>query len=354
MDAPTVETLRRASYLTTPSTQLVIRRSATQALRRFARLKLVFALTLAALVLADLACRFVIGLGDPPLYETDPTMQYLLQPSKTYYRFHGKFSVNRYSMRADDFPAQKSSPNELRVLVVGDSVVYGGVRVDQHEIATEILKRDLEKSLGRPIVVANASAKGWGPPSELAYVRKFGIFNADVVILELSSHDYADVPTLVPVVGISPDFPNKKPLFALTDLLQTYLLPRYFQVGAAQVSVDKGFTTKAGSESEISECRAAERAFFTFARNRGAKVVLVQHLTQPELTGAYQPGYYANQAVALEEHVPYVDDADELRDKSKRGENPFYPGDPIHLNQWGQPVLAHALRQAVNLALKAN
>ena len=31
-------------------------------------------------------------------------MEYLLQPSKTYYRFHNRFAVNRYGMRADDFP----------------------------------------------------------------------------------------------------------------------------------------------------------------------------------------------------------------------------------------------------------
>ena len=155
------------------------------------------------LFVLEIISRFAIGLGNPPLYQADAAMEYLLQPSRTYYRFHKRFSVNQYGMRADDFPPRKSTPNELRVLVVGDSIVYGGVRIDQSEIDTELLKRALQQQLGRPVVVGNASAKSWGPPNELAYLKRYGTLDADVVILELSSHDYADAPTFVPVVGVS-------------------------------------------------------------------------------------------------------------------------------------------------------
>ena len=184
-------------------------------------------------------CRFGIGLGDPPLYQADEAIEYLLQPSKTYRRFHHRFSVNRYSMRADDFSPKKSGPEELRVLVIGDSVVYGGVLIDQHDIDTEILKRDLQQQLGRPVVVGNASAKSWGPPNELAYLERFGTLDADVVVLELSSGDYADAPTFVPTVGISADYPNRKPRSAVADLFGTYLLPRYFHYGVTPTGIDK-------------------------------------------------------------------------------------------------------------------
>ena len=183
----------------------------------FVRLVCVF---IVALVGSEIFCRFVIGLGDPPLYVADPKMEYLLQPSKTYYRFHKRFAVNQYSMRSDDFPPQKSDARELRVLVIGDSVIYGGVRIDQADIDTEILKRSLQKELGRPVVVGNASAKSWGPPNELAYLERFGTLQADVVILELSSHDYADAPTFAAVVGVAAAYPDKKPILALTDLFK--------------------------------------------------------------------------------------------------------------------------------------
>jgi len=283
-------------------------------------------------------------------------MEFLLQPSKTYYRFHNRFSVNRYSMRADDFPPQKSGHNELRVLVVGDSIVYGGVRLDQADIGTEILKRNLQQEFARPVVVGNASAKGWGPPDELEYLKRYGTLDADVVILELSSHDYEDAPQFAPLVGISPAYPDKKPFGALTDLFKTYVLPRYLRQGSAPAGVDMLPTNISivPSQRNIAECSKAERELFSLARSNHAKVVLVQHLSAPELAGQYQPGYYVNQAIAKERSVPYVDDADELRTRMKSGESPFYEGDPLHLNRSGQEPLAHALQRAVHLALESN
>jgi hypothetical protein len=328
-------------------------RSPPRALTRKLALR-VAAIAVILLVAAELVCRFAIGLGDPPLYQADAKMEYLLQPSKIYHRFHNRFAVNQYSMRADDFPPKKSSPNELRIIVVGDSIVYGGVRIDQSDIDTEILKRDLQQQFGRPVVVGNASAKSWGPPNELAYLERYGTLDADVVVLELSSHDYADAPTFVPVVGISADYPDKKPVLALSDLFETYVLPRYFHFGTTPAGIDKTMINAVHSEQDIAECRDAEREFFRFAHAHQAKIALVQHLSLPELSGNYQPGYYANQTVAKEENVPYVDDANELRDKLKLGESAFYPGDLLHLNRSGQPILAHALQKAVNLALKGN
>ncbi len=302
-------------------------------------------------VSAELFCRFVLGLGDPTLYQADSSMEYVLQPSKTYYRFHHRFSVNRYSMRADDFPPHKSTSDEFRVLVVGDSVIYGGARIDQRDIDTEILKQDLHQQLGRPVVVGNASAKSWGPPNELAYLQHFGTLDADVVILELSSHDYADAPTFIPVVGITADYPDKKPALAISDLFQTYLLPRLFGIGSTPAGVDRTMINTAQSQHDIDECRDAESGVFSYARAHYAKVALMQHLSLTELVGKYQPGYVANQAVARAAHVPYVDDADELRMDLRAGHSPFYAGDPLHLNRLGQVVLAHTLHQAVNLAL---
>jgi hypothetical protein len=322
--------------------------------QRGSRFRFFLVAILATAVAAELFCRFIAGLGDPPLYQADPAMEYLLQPAKTYHRFHHRFSVNAYGMRADDFPPHKSSPKELRVLIVGDSVVYGGVRIDQRLIDTEILKRNLQRQYHRPVVIGNASAKSWGPPNELAYLKRFGIFDADVVVLELSSHDYADAPTFIPVVGISGDYPGVRPWFAITDLLRTYVLPAYFHWGVTPPEVDRTNITTAESERDIAVCREAERAIFTFAREHNAKVALVQHLSLPEVNGAGQPGYFANQAVAQAEQVPFTDDAGDLRAQLKAGKNPFFKGDPLHLNGLGQIVLARTLQRAVAQALQSN
>lgn len=321
---------------------------------KISKTKIILLLVVIGFISSELFCRFVIGLGDPPLYQADPAMEYLLQPSKTYHRFHRRFAVNQYSMRSDDFLPQKSTPEELRVLVIGDSVVYGGVMIDQDDIDTEILKRNLQHQFGRQVVVGNASAKSWGPPNELAYLERYGTLDADVIVLELSSHDYADAPTFVPVVGISASYPNKKPWSALADLFGTYLLPRYLHYGVTPAGIDKNLINSVSSESDIAWCRRAERDFFLYARAHHTKVALVQHLTLPEVTGVYEPGYAANQEVAKQENVPYVDDADELRAELKSGHSPYHSGDTIHLNRLGQEILARTLQRAISLALKNN
>jgi hypothetical protein len=321
--------------------------------KRRSIIKILVLVAVIVFAVSELVCRYAIGLGDPPLYQADGQMEYLLQPSKTYHRFHNMISVNRYGMRADEFPPIKSTADEFRVLVVGDSIVYAGVRIDQAEIDTEILGRDLQHDLGRPVVVGNASAKSWGPPNELAYLQRYGTLDADVVILELSSHDYADAPTFVPVVGISADYPDKRPPFALVDLFETYLLPRYLHIGVTPPGVDVTMINTSPSEKDIAECREAEREFFRFARIHKAKVALAQHLSLPELTGKYEVGYYANQEVAKEEHVPYIDDAEELQGQLKSAQSPFFAGDPLHLSGPGQPILAHTLRRALDSAMKS-
>ena len=96
----------------------------------------------------------------------------------------------------------------------------------QADICSEVMKRHLETHLGRKVVVGSISAKSWGAPNELAYIQRFGLFDADAVVLVLSSHDYADVPTFVKVVGVDPEYPDHTPFFAAFEIFTRYL-PRY-------------------------------------------------------------------------------------------------------------------------------
>jgi hypothetical protein len=71
------------------------------------------------------------------------------------------------------------------------------------------------------------------------------------------------------------------------------------------------------------------------------------------VNGDYQAGYYANQKVAKEEGVPFVDDDSELRNSVQQGQDPFNSDGPLHLNAAGQKALAHVLQAATNLALNS-
>ena len=137
--------------------------------------------------LLEAYARVVLGLGDPPLWMADPEIEYLPQPAKSYLRFGKRISYNAYSMRSRDFPRTKVNPDELRVLVVGDSVINGGAQTDQQALATTLLENKLAESLDRPVLVANIAAGSWGPPNILAYLRRFGLFDADVVVIVLTA-----------------------------------------------------------------------------------------------------------------------------------------------------------------------
>jgi hypothetical protein len=180
--------------------------------------------TLLVLVVGAELLGRTLGLGDRPLYESDPQIEYLLQPSRTYHPFHHLVHINAYSMRSDDFPIHKSRSDEFRVLVIGDSVVYDGTQIDQHDICTEVMKRFLEKNGKKRVVVGNISAQSWGPPNQLAYIKRFGLFDADAVVYVLSSDDSFDTPTFKTVVE-----DHRPVLPAIHDALILYL-PRYVRV----------------------------------------------------------------------------------------------------------------------------
>jgi hypothetical protein len=130
---------------------------------------------------------------------THPSIEYLYQPNQDVRRFGNRILINAYGMRSPDFPALKQDPDERRILVFGDSVLNGGAQTDHEALATSILSRQLADVWHKPLVVGNVSAGSWGPGNWLAYAREYGLFDADAVVLVMSSHDTADNPTFAPL-----------------------------------------------------------------------------------------------------------------------------------------------------------
>lgn len=170
------------------------------------------------LLTAEATCR-IIGLGDPPLYQFDDRIGFMLQPSQSVRRFGNRYQVNDLGMRSGPCEA-----GHQRVLVLGDSIVNGGVMIDQADTATALA------SAGDPggREWAQAAVGGWGTPNEWAWLREYGDRVAPVrVVLVISAHDMTE--TLVPALLGSTTHPTRKPLFALADLVGTYggrYLPR--------------------------------------------------------------------------------------------------------------------------------
>jgi len=103
----------------------------------------------------ELFARFGLGLGDPPLSEAHPQIEYLFKLDQGARRFGNQVFINAYGMRSPDFAPEKA-PGELRVLVFGDSVLNGGNLSDQAELATSLLAELLGAVRDGPVSVATS------------------------------------------------------------------------------------------------------------------------------------------------------------------------------------------------------
>lgn len=296
-----------------------------------------------ALTAAEVVLRTVVGLGDPPLYVLDDQIEYLHKPSSTYHRFGNTVRINQWSMRADEFPARKADPRELRVLLMGDSVLAGGGRVDQSELAATVIGPELARVSGRPVVVGNASAGSWGPPNLLAYAERFGLFEADAVVLVLNSNDYDDVPGLEP---IGPQWPTRRPLLALQEVAENYGPRLLARLGIRGRDVP---THAATHEQDVAQALGALRALIDKARGQGARAVVVQYLKQSELgsAGTPEPGYAAIRAIADAAKVRTVDTSGVFTANGVPRSNFFLPGDNVHPSAAGQRALGALIASAV-------
>jgi hypothetical protein len=192
-------------------------------------------LTICLLVIAVLlgitegVLRFVFGLGNPVLIAPDSACEYTLKPNQRVHRFFVNTRTNRYGMRSDDVPPSRD-PNRLRIMFLGDSLTYGTSRVDQSQIFTEILHRNLPSVVHKPVDVLNASAGAWAPDNEVSYIRSRGIFQSDLVVFVLNDGDVTQPRATMSEVGEGT--PSIRPATAIGELWTRYLKAELFPVAA--------------------------------------------------------------------------------------------------------------------------
>ena len=185
---------------------------------------IVLVLILLGIGAVEIALRLLFGFGNPPLYVADAQVGYRLAPNQRTRRFGKAFQINQYSMRGPTI-APKPEPATLRILLVGDSIANGGWWTDQSEILSLQIQRQIpasELNNYQKVEVLNASANSWGPRNELAYLSKFGMFGAQVIILLINMDDlFATAPTSVQV-GRERAYPARRPPLALVEVFNRY------------------------------------------------------------------------------------------------------------------------------------
>lgn len=152
------------------------------------------AVVVAGAVLLGLAEILLRAQGFGPgavVYTADARAGYYPSPNQKLDRYGGRVVTNSFGMRAPDFPAEKPA-GKFRILMLGDSTLWGGSYVDQEQLYARILDRKLDEHVGADDVeVLNMGVNGWGPFHERGYVEAFGTFGADLVLVCLP-HDDVD------------------------------------------------------------------------------------------------------------------------------------------------------------------
>lgn len=297
------------------------------------------ALIVFSIAIGEIFARYYLGLGTPPLSVLHPKIEYMYKPNQDVYRFKNHFIVNQYGMRSPPFDRKKGS-EELRILVFGDSVVNGGTLIDQAELATSILQNKLAEIVNKNAIVGNISAGSWGPGNWLAYAREYGFFDTDIIVLVLSSHDYADNPTFQPLNRNT--HPTEKPISALIEGIERYL-PRYLpQLSSNTNMIETDRFVAEENEKEAQKGLDDLRSFLKLAKSNSTTVLVFQHYEKLEIDRGH--ANVGNQRIKMTcEELGIIPISLEpyFHRSIESNVNPYR--DNIHPNKVGQMLLAEAI-----------
>ena len=166
---------------------------------------------------SEVACRLLLGLGDPPLVIRDDNCGYRFAPSQAVRRFGNRVTYDEASSRGQ-MPVP-TRDDAWTTLVVGDSVIDGLALTDDSDTVTGLLNDAAIDYAGHRLVFRTVAAGSWGTPQQLGYLNAYGMLGAKAAVLVLNSGD-----TVTPIVRTDPVYPTRKPWTALEDLVMRYCL----------------------------------------------------------------------------------------------------------------------------------
>ena len=297
----------------------------------------------------EFAIRFFLGLGNPPLLEKDSEIGYLFRPNQDVYCFGNRIVINRFSQRGED-TTEKPAGGVTHLMVVGDSVTFGGVLIPHDETYPEMLGGALGAKREKRFEVLNASAASWGIGNELAYLERFGTLHSESVIWQIGSHDLLQPKSTSEGVGVHPAMPAEKPLCVTIELFSRYNIFR-----PSPSSASDPVETKDELRSQFDQNMIWLTQGIELVRKHGAKVCIVHTPDRHDVVrgpdGNFQEKYTSYRkeflTLARELKVPMLDLVDEWKDR---------PGiatafrDQVHFSSEGNRIMADGLE----LFLKEN
>ncbi len=302
-----------------------------------------FLILLAGLLLAELSLRVLFGFGNPPLYMADDDIGYLLAPNQRVRRFGNLIAINQYSMRTREIEQLRSS-NTLRVLLIGDSIVNGNWWTDQSETLSALIEHQLAQTgQTQSIEVLNASANSWGPRNQLAYLKKFGTLESQIVMLVINTDDLFGTQPNSLQVGKDRSYPDKKPLLAVMELITRFKKQPPIP-GLQEIQIEKGDLI-GKNLTAITEIKKY------VDENHGILLLAMTPLKREVLNGPRDYEVAARKRVdqlVAQQQIPYVDFLKPFQDNAAA--ESLYR-DHIHLSPAGNALVCQSLTDLIHQAL---
>lgn len=184
-------------------------------------LLLVVSVTVALLAL-EVGLR-LLGMLDPILYRADPVFGYEPRPNQSATRLGVPIFIDDVGLRDDENDSTlRQSRN--RILVLGNSVTYGGSRIHQRDLFTEVVERELRVQ-GRDVKLLNAGVNGYSVSQALARGRRLlDATRPTALVLFAPRADFLRPPVQLIPPGGSIIYPTHRPVSALVDFLQLSLM----------------------------------------------------------------------------------------------------------------------------------
>lgn len=305
---------------------------------------ILLAVAIALLLLLELVLRFGFGFGNPPLYAGDDRIGYLLAPNQQLRRFGNRIRINQYAMRADPIEPTPQ-PETFRLLLLGDSLANGNWWTDQSDILSARIQHYLKPPAGYQKVEAlNASANSWGPRNELAYLERYGTFDAHVIVLLLNTDDLFGTQPTPLQVGRDRSYPDRKPISAMAEIISYALKKNQTIPGLEEIQKEGG--------DRVGKNLDAIAGIHQLVRDR--QFVLVLSPLKRELPGPRDYEIAARQRLtdwAQANEVTYIDLLETYR--AHEHSDSLYR-DHIHLSPAGNELVAEIIAAAIAQPLNRN
>ncbi|GJM15334.1 MAG: hypothetical protein DHS20C13_06610 [Thermodesulfobacteriota bacterium] len=276
----------------------------------------------------------------------DEQIGYFFKENQDLNRFGNRIIYNSYHQRSDQL---KKDP-QYRILMLGDSVTNGGVLTDQSETITEFLEEKIDNFYNVKGEVLNASAGSWAIENEYEYIKRFGFFDSDIVILQINTDDFFQPKSTNNKVGTI-NLPNKNPPSAIYELLNRYVIHKY--ILSPENKNNSSYEAILNPDSQFKENLDFLLQIIKLADERNKKLIVLLTPYKNELDNkVYEDERKEIIDILEENHIPYVNLLNQELDLRKT-----HFRDRIHFNEKGNKTIANAIFELIinnNLLTIAN